>query len=158
MDKNKIVEKIEKTLEVFKNTLNTLNTEENLVLGGSTALRLHGINTKRIPEDLDIILFSPTMKQFNFLKSIEDFSDFTQDKGYEQVYKFRKVKDNITFTLDVLIEHSAVPQNLLLLKRGKLLIKVQDIDNTIVAKSSYGRDKDLKDMLDLKNLNFNPSK
>jgi negative regulator of genetic competence, sporulation and motility len=158
MDKNKIIENTEKTLDVFKNILNTLNIEENLVLGGSTALRLHGINTKRVPEDVDIILFCPTIKQFNFLKSIEDFSDFTQDKGYEQVYKFRKVKDNKTFTLDILIEHYAVPRNLLLLKRGKLLIKVQDIDSIIAAKSRYGRDKDLKDMLDMKNLNFNPFK
>ena len=155
MDKSKTIGKIKDTLKVFKNTLDTLNKEDNLVLGGSTALKLHGLNTKRNPEDLDVVLFSPTMEQYNFLKSIEDFSDFEQDEGYEQVYKFKKVMNNRTFTLDILIEQSAVPKNLLLLKMGNLLVKVQDIDNTIAAKCSYAREKDLKDLLDFKNLNFN---
>lgn len=155
MNKIKTIKRIEETLEVFRKTLDTLNKEENLVLGGSTALKLHGLNIKKNPEDLDVILFSPTMEQFNFLKNIEDFSEFDQNDGYEQVYKFKKIVDNQTFTLDILIEHTAVPQNLLLLKRGSMLIKIQDIDITIEAKSSYRREKDLKDLLDLKNLNFN---
>ena len=158
MNKNKTISSMQKTLKVFRKTLDTLNKEENLVLGGSTALNLHGINTNKMPEDLDVIIYLPTGGQLNFLKSIEDFSDFEQDTGYEQVYKFKKVKDDCTFTLDILIEQCPLPENLLLFKSESVLFKIQDINNIIAAKSSYGREKDLKDLLHLKNLNFNPSK
>tara|TARA_R110000803_G_scaffold210835_1_gene284192 strand:+ start:58100 stop:58564 length:465 start_codon:yes stop_codon:yes gene_type:complete len=146
---------LEKTIREFGNLLVELNKGKNIVLGGSNALMLHGIRLDRIPEDVDIILYKPTEAQMGYLESIKDFNMLQESIDlYNEtptVFKFKKYN----LTLDILIEDKPMPDNLLKFKKGYINIGVQNISNVISAKSRYSRTKDLKDLLMLKNINFN---
>ena len=149
--------KLENNLKAFTKILLKLNEDDNLVLGGSYALMLHGLNLKRLPDDVDIIIYRPTPKQIEFLESISDFNNLNElGSDYPTcVYKLKTSKKNVDYTLDILLETKTAPDNLLIFEKNNIKVKIQEISNIIEAKSSYGRTKDFEDMLSLKNLNFN---
>ena len=167
--------KLDKTISEFSNILSRLNNEgdNNLVLGGTHAMILHGLKTPRIPGDMDIIIYSPTEKQ---LETLEVLRDLMVDKEelfneYNRIsFKFEKKIDNVVhtevYTLDILLEFMPFPENLLIyeseiddtkvrVEESSIRVRVQSIENIIKAKSIYGRVKDLTDFINLKNLNFN---
>lgn len=146
-----------KTLMAFSTMLLDLNKGNNLVLGGSCSMVLHGLVTKDLPGDVDIIIYKPTKEQDRVLDSLRDFNTMDNGEGYfsNTVYKFKKTNNGVTRTLDVLIQEEPLPNNLLWYINGKVRIRIQDIYTIIAAKAGYGRTKDYKDLLNLKNLNFN---
>lgn len=151
------IQNLESTLSVFAKILTQLNRDGNLVIGGSNALVLHGIKVARVPVDVDIIIYSPTDRQLKILELVSDFSHVQTVGGDypKTVFKFKTKKLGKVYTLDILFEEGSLPENLLLFKKGNILARVQDVDKVIEAKSSYKRSKDLTDLLDFKNLNFN---
>lgn len=144
-----MIDKMENTLKTFSKTLIRLNKGNNLVLGGSCALSLHGLNTSRVPEDVDIILYKPNPSQIKLLELLSDFSEI--EESYGKVFKFKKEG----YTLDILINIEPEPKNLLFYINGEIKIKVQNVSNIVKAKASYKRKKDFLDLISLKNLNFN---
>ena len=106
---------------------------------------------------MDIVIYDPTVKQLELLENLGDFNTLDgQTEGYPiSVLKLKVSKNNKDYTLDILIENRDIPKNLLLYENGDIKIKVQDVATIIEAKSSYGRSKDFKDLLNFKNLNFN---
>lgn len=158
MDKNKKeLALISNTLKAFAQHLVVLNEGNNLVLGGSNALMLHGLNLERSPEDVDIIMYNPTPKQLDYIESIKHLNtlDEKSDYGVTNVLKLRARRGLTTYTLDILTVFELLPEHLLVYEKENVKIKVQDIATVIEAKGNYGRLKDVKDLLALKNLNFN---
>ena len=138
------------------------------------ALNLHGIKLHREPNDVDIIIYNPTSEQLVILESLKDLDQIT-NRPYGQEVRVIKLKTEyfgLSSNLDIIIETENKPQGLLLTtfstKDGIIYIPIQSIENVVKAKSSYkfrvhddnstleyARLKDLKDLIELKNINFN---
>lgn len=146
----------------------------NVVIGGTNALLQHGLKISRTPSDLDLIIYQPTEEQLQILKTIAVF-DLIKDRPelqYGNLQKAIKIEKDGLF-LDIITETEPTPQNLLYYRYGHSdkLLQIQSIENVIKAKLSYKferqsdsrdrsltkymRSKDLEDLLDLKNSNFN---
>lgn len=148
----KLVSFMDRNLLAFSKTLERLNLDNNLVLGGSNALMLHGIQTKKTPEDVDIVIYQATDRQLDFLETLQEFSTLGSSG---KVFKFKISRNNEDYTLDILLEDGPLPSNLLYYIKGNIKVRIQDVFAIIKAKADYKRNKDLIDLLDLKNLNFN---
>lgn len=143
-------------------TLNILKATP--VIGGSWALRLHGLNIEREPGDVDIILYSPTSQQISILrdnaKDLYTSEEEFLDNDVRRSYKFAKGG----FLLNVLIEpDTPEPPNLLNVTFNETRYLVQSITNIVAAKGSYtfikdgklhSRMKDVSDLAFMKNNNF----
>lgn len=157
-----------KNLGIVEDFLHSLNAGlgGNVILGGSAALQLHGLNLSRRVDDLDIIIYKPTEEQMKVLELMEPFnlslfpiySEFEKSERRVRKFEIRGVK------LDIILEKEIEkPQNLLLFHiHTCFTIPIQSIENVIAAKNSYTlkehtyrRSKDMEDLIDLKNKNFN---
>ena len=156
---------LEKILSKFQSVLKII-FDTNIVIGGSAALKLHGLEIGREISDVDIIIYKPTPSQRLFLRLVEQKSP-TELDGYERrVYKFTKTLLK-KYSIDVIVSHEDLPENLLSCELLSHTVKIQSIENIVKAKASYvskvdGRGsllyiskKDATDMINLKNLNFN---
>ncbi len=149
--------------------------EDNLVIGGSNALKIHGLNISRKCEDLDLIIYNPSERQKKILEGLK-FFDIIKDRPikaieYPEGVLPKAIKLNGGhYYMDIIIENKTVPEDLLLLKFNDIYFKIQNIQLTIDAKNSYkwerqggeeislikySRSKDMRDLIDLKNMNFN---
>jgi len=156
---------MEQYLKTFKQLIQPLGTQ-NVVIGGTIALKAHGLIMSREATDLDLIIFNPTEKQKAYIESMKFFEIENRNipqHVYQKSFKFKKAN----LTIDILIQESEVPQGLLYAEFEGTFYKVQSIKNTIDAKRSYClygsiggnvkyiREKDVKDFEDLKSSNFN---
>ena len=148
--------------------------DTNLVIGGKSALRLHGIKMSCDPKDIDFIIYEPTIAQIAVLNHIRPF-DITKRPDDARDYPIEKLKvmkfEIAGNFLDIIIEYKPMPNDLLCISvpdQGEFF--VQSVDRVIDAKMSYAwdkkkedglhtfmRSKDLTDLIDLKNSNFNVS-
>lgn len=162
---------MKKFIEVFKTELAELSIDDNLVIGGSHALQQHGLNLGDWrPDDLDVIIFSPTTFQIDYVKNKfnqcadEYMIDELEDKAGKEVeprsYKLTKgmFVMNIIFAYD-----ESMPTDLLFFFHEGVYWRINSISNIIDAKLSYSRgenkaylrQKDIHHMMLLKNYNFN---
>ena len=151
----KVTKKMDETIIQFYTILSQLNRASNLVIGGTHALHLHGLNLERAPDDLDIIIYKPTKEQRHILSLLRSVSegDCLGSAGKRSL----KLKKN-GYCLDILLEdYASLPKGLLeyVSDDGRVKGKVQSVQGVIDAKASYGRSKDHLDMIKWKNLNFN---
>lgn len=151
-------------------------SDSNIVIGGSQALKIHGLEIGRDSQDLDIIIYEPTAKQYETLKAFDVFSDRTSLSNMDYEVDENSPRRSFKFRLngreiDILIEHTPCPKEVLyymmeVSAMHSLMIKVQSINKVIAAKRSYrlrrdeglgqySRTKDFLDFQNLKNLNFN---
>lgn len=182
---------VDEYLETFAGILKNIDGD-NVVIGGTHALKLHGIKMSRPAADLDIILFQPSQHQLQFLDSIRMFNvladtSFTNRHHKDSEYPIEKVKlmkfkqkmkyyPNEELALDIIQTHLPLPGGLLLHlfepyntnREFKKLYRVNSVSNIIEAKMNYTfekkneeglkqyiRQKDVIDIMDLKNSNFN---
>jgi len=151
-------DKLKNLIITFSSLIQQLN-ENNIVLGGSVALFLHGINmgNKKI-DDLDIIIYNPTQNQEKQLKLLHTFNDNENMKySSKKIYKFQAKG----LVLNIILEKSDTPKSLLNWDG----FKIQSIQNVINAKNSYIittksgneylRKKDIEDLMNYKESNFN---
>lgn len=149
------------TIMAFSNILNELDKGGNLVLGGTHAMILHGLEVPREPNDVDIIIYKPTLAQLNLLKMLKDVvvegsTNGVPDNPKVAKRSYKLVSNKCSMhVLDILLEFDKVPEGLLTYKHKSIKIKVQSIRNILYAKANYGRSKDFKDFNLLKNINFN---
>lgn len=160
---------LKKTLSAFLGTIETIYGD-NLVLGGSHALKLHGLEFHREPSDVDLIIYRPTVTQAKFLELVQrnngQKGDFLKNPDYRvRVTKFKS--PNGRYSLDIIISEEETPKNLLSLNLLDIDFKIQSVENIVKAKASYlhkvdGRgsskfisQKDAIDLQNLKSLNFN---
>jgi len=128
------------------------NGSSNVVLGGSLILKIHGLNFSRKSEDLDVIINFPTPKQNEYIKAISNFSENNSEYWGKDNLKFSK--NNLY--INVLINNTVEVNDFFLqYKWGNKLYDINSVSEIIKAKSLYGRVKDFKDMILLKNENFN---
>jgi hypothetical protein len=160
---------LKKTLSVFAETIKILNGD-NLVLGGSNALELHGLEIGREANDVDLIIYRPTTEQTAFLDMSRQISGqktkLDPDDYPVRVTKFIKTLDK-KYSLDVIVSSEEMPRDLLSYDFLEGRLKIQSIHNIVKAKSGYLHkvdnrgscwyisEKDSKDLQQLKNLNFN---
>jgi len=156
----------------FKNLIQQLKQENNLVIGGTTALMFHGLIC-RSPSDLDIIIYKPTERQKNIITALLDFDsvcNYVTDIRDRRAFKFNKEG----YVVDILLEKESHPNmdDLLLKSIDSNYYRIQSVQEIVKAKSKYVlhdneglskeclyvREKDLKDFLELKNNNFNISR
>ena len=175
--KEKKTTKMVQDILAFQDLIRSID-DTNIVIGGMHALKLNGLKMNREPNDLDLIIYNPTTKQQDVIKSIKlfetsrpnltYFTDTHQTNKGQKSYKFEKNG----FVLDILIEDKETPKNLLLYKLASFDLRIQSVSNVIDAKNSYRhtehgrahgvfgpeyvREKDMIDLFDLKNSNFNP--
>lgn len=142
----------------------------NMVIGGSYALEAHGLNLGRDPEDLDLVIYRPTERQLALLRMLSPlqqprkykFQDEEEQFQYQRSWKFKRNKQ----TLNILLNRNVdMPYDLLLYKTESGMFYVQSIRRVIEAKNAYQinsaghekyiRLKDMKDLQNLKQLNFN---
>lgn len=157
---------IDTYLDTFFDILEVLEKDNNVVLGGSMALQLHGINIGREPHDLDIILYKPTQDQIKYVSGLEG-----REEIGKQYSPYSKVNEVERHSLIVIVRKS-IKMNILSnsedLKHHYLMYKghkVQSVDRIVEAKASYTyqtetkasyiRMKDIIDLQYIKNNNFN---
>lgn len=156
--------------------------DNNIVFAGVNALKLHGLFMNREANDLDVVLFQPTQNQIDYLTNISLFQiskpfghngDYLPNEQEEILSSLRqksmKFEHNGLF-LDVLLTKDELPHDLLYYKAFETMWKIQNIALNIEAKNSYSlsrerdgmslyrRSKDMEDLIDLKNSNFNFNK
>ena len=165
---------LEDTTRVFKRVLDKLKGPfDNIVIGGSLALHMHGLKLGREVADIDVIIYKPTKEQLEVLELLKNF-DMVEGRPYGEEVKCIKLKRTSygdEFTMDILVETVQAPSDLLFADIRGVRYRIQSIDEVIKAKSSYefhmndkgestgyARAKDLRDFLLLKNHNFNPIK
>lgn len=180
-NKQKVINKIVLVVSTYQNLIESLignqppNQMPNIIIGGSAALHLHGLNFRDLL-DLDIIIYKPSPAQQLILEGIKAFdtiSNYRTQKEERRVIKLQKDRNPTGEkrdyqVLDIIIEKDKeIPSGLLTVKINGITFPVQSIDKVIEAKASYRfhsddvnlsnyvREKDLKDLLDLKNDNFN---
>lgn len=157
---------IHKYLDVFSNELLILATaageKSNLVIGGSLALQLHGLNLGNWhPEDLDIIIFEPTDDQrdkVEVLMKAACATDYLGEPFDKQEIRSWKIEKN-GWTMNVIYAFEPKPSDLL----EWMGFEINRIDNIIDAKLSYSsgvkkdflRRKDMWHLSVLKSNNFN---
>jgi len=166
--------------------------DNNMVLAGTLALRLHGLNISRDSGDLDVVLYQPTKKQLDILTTLSPLqvkNPFHDGDCYDNDLRGKLLKNGRQKTIkfqkdglfiDFILEHDKhLPDfDLLVLKYesdscndvtgilNKYEFKIQNIFLNILAKNSYildardglniyRREKDMKDLIMLKNENFN---
>lgn len=148
-------EKLNKISNLLK--ILTESNNNNIVIGGSAALLFHGLSLDKQPEDFDIIIYSPTLFQYEKLKTFELFTLPNQvPSSSRKSYKMR-INDVL---VDILIEKKlSLPENLLKIEVENHLYFVQSINNIIAARKTYcnplPRLKDLVSCTKLKEKNFN---
>jgi hypothetical protein len=163
---------IECYLNTFKEIIKSLNTSDNLAIGGYQALKLHGLTLNRQPSDLDIIIFQPTPRQLATLKVLQCFDCIKRprDVDFEHIKVFKFKKHDMF--MDVIIAKEYIGPLLSFNYEGGSF-KVNSIFEVIRAKASYksrrnedgpdytnetntyARAKDMVDFQQLKNINFN---
>ena len=155
MISEKSLNSIVKTLKEFGIRDNNIN---NLVIGGTKALELHGIITPEPPDDIDIIVYNPTKSQLDMLSAYSLIDEDTNTISTVE-YGRRSIKIVGSFMkLNFIISHDKLPTDLLSsnILFNNLPMKVQSISNIFKAQKSYNnRTKDLIRSIKLKELNFN---
>ena len=157
------MEKTIRLIEEFAQTIKFLREEkDNVIIGGAAALKMHGLEIGREVDDLDVIIYSPTENQKRILDTLELISK-TKYYGPEENRRTIKIENN-KLVLNIIKEAGGVPRNLLSVNFRNSSILIQSISNVIKAKvgytmnyddGTYMRAKDMKDLVILKNLNFN---
>ena len=146
---------INKKLIAFGKLISTLNTSDNLVLGGTSALELQGIELGRTSEDIYIIIYNPTKEQDMLIDALSIFDRIPRSGGFEcyetTVMKFKKGE----YYMDLHIVSDEDTPKTLYDKTAIGLFRIQTVANVIKAKAAYGRDKDKEDLGNMKLLNFN---
>jgi diphthamide synthase (EF-2-diphthine--ammonia ligase) len=138
-------------LSVFYEVLKKINGS-NVVLSGAVAIKMHGLYLSRHAADLDVSIYLPTDVQKMALELLSTLAvNGTEYCGTKRVYRF--VKGDLC--MDLLIESESVPGGLLEYNYKTEHFKVQSVENIIIAKRKYNREKDWRDFADLKNQNFN---
>ncbi len=144
--------------------------QNNIIIGGTHALKLHGLILPRPPQDLDLVIYNPTPEQLEYIQSIRIFHIGKYNREHSittcKSFVFKKQK----MLLNVILEHgSTQPQCELLYNYGGQHFEIQSIENVLAAKNSYRlepvrtsitgmryvRAKDVADCIAMKNLNFN---
>lgn len=146
----------------FSTLLGNLN-DTNVVIGGMWALKIHGLNILREINDLDIVVYRPTPEQSVIIDTLKAIQGSRRGQPYHNQRSVKVERDG--FVLDILIEDKHTPDNLLLYQYNDWYFKVQNIKEVIDAKRSYSyqdetrggyiREKDVRDIFDLKQANFN---
>ena len=150
---------LNKHLDAFNAILNKLDklstTGNKCRIGGSMALKLHGLKIPRTPDDLDIIISFPSIQQEEYLQLLKPFNYNTNLGFYDDnQYNFRFKKDGMI--LNILISYNTNSYgNDLFYKHNDQYYPIAPIEETISAKRKYNRLKDLGDFIYLKNNNFN---
>lgn len=161
-------------IDTFKKLIDSLN-DYNVCLAGICALKSHGLILHRDASDLDMVIYKPNEKQratLDVLSALQikqqRFEGMDDDyvRNNQRVYKFKKDGKY----LDVILEPTELYLNdCLFYKHGDSYYKVQSIKRNIEAKvayssqfndssglrNNYARQKDVQDLIALKNLNFN---
>jgi len=156
---DRAVERIVKTLRVFQNTIDLFMGSpflDNLVLGGSASLVLHGLEFREI-QDVDIIIYNPTPEQIRVFESLILLSSPSieySNKEYGPVRRVLKLSKN-GLNLDIILEReSTMDYTLLRASINGVIWFIQSVREVVKAKTEYSREKDLQDLLYLKNNNF----
>lgn len=135
----------------------------NIVIGGSAALILHGLNLPRGCSDIDLIIYSPTKEQLDVIKILGIETSLNDSFGYAGKRVSKLSRDGIKIDI-IVAETTPVPENLSFIMLNFSLLKIQSVQGVIDAKNSYSqeresqlyiRGKDLIDLIELKNNNFN---
>lgn len=159
-------QKVEHYLKTFKELLIHLKDENNFIIGGIWALKLHGLIVSRETNDLDLVIYNPTPKQLQVLKALKFFEyhgsssdEYNISRIAEEDRRSFKFKKN-DLIIDILLDYDRDfnPNNYLSYKD----FNIQSIEKVMEAKRKYRandqkyvREKDVIDFLTLKNENFN---
>lgn len=150
-------------LEIFNQHIDLLNAD-NVFIGGLVALQSHGLSC-RAPEDLDVIIYNPTLYQINTVRKmvgLPEFEDRSQDEKEEdseydenddprrRSYKLVERGMILNFLMEYKMD---APTDCLLYHFNGRYYNISPISSTIAAKKKYSREKDLKDFEELK-MNF----
>jgi hypothetical protein len=134
--------------------LKVRSTTNNVRIGGSLALKLHGLNFSRPPGDLDVIITNPTKDQKEYLKALKFFDLYNDEERYPNHTNYKFKKDTLILNILVVDYYIDSPYYLEYMFDNKYY-SIIDIKEIIQAKKVYKRKKDIEDFLLLKNENFN---
>lgn len=146
------MDELKEYLQVFYPIIDDLNKDNtnNIKLGGTLVLKLHGLNFSRKIGDLDIVVYNATQKQRDYIKAL---SNFRVDSNYGSQVNI-KIKKHDLF-LNILLADIPITHENVYYEWGSKRYEIVSISEIIKAKASYKRVKDMEDLLMLKNENFN---
>ncbi len=123
----------------------------NVAIGGSYALRLHGLEV-RTSNELDLIVYPSSEEVINYILDVTkgDQGSPQREIGGDRRRSYKIERNGLT--VDFLLEEELEMEQDLLIAQG--LVKVQSIKVILDAKRSYGRDKDKKDFDNMIKNNF----
>lgn len=136
----------------FQKELSELNGS-NTVLSGSCVLEAYGLNTGKLPGDLDLIIYNPTKSQIEYIKLLRSRDVMDKERQIEEHYKkVISIMSAKGLKMDIVFESYNIHAG----EHPRYHeFKLQPIDRIIQAKRRFNRPKDLEAFLDLKQLNFN---
>ncbi len=134
--------------------LKSKSVSNNVRLGGSLVLKLHGLNFSRRSDDLDVIITNPTKEQKEYLSALKFFDVYNDEDRYPDQTNFKFKKDGMYLNILVVDNYKDQPFYLQYMFDDKYY-SVVGINEVIKAKKQYKRKKDIEDFLLLKNENFN---
>jgi len=144
-------------LNKIKYIYNLLNSNNNVIIGGSYSLLLHGLITHEKPNDIDLIIYSPTHEQKKYLEFLSLMTISTPKKTEYERRSYKIKIDDIL--VDILVSEEKLPDNLLSITKYDTTFKIQDIKGVFKARQAYNkvkiRRKDVIASSKLKELNFN---
>lgn len=156
-------------LEVVSSAISLINrdtspSKNNVIIGGSYALALHGLMVDAKPMDIDLVVYSPTPRQMANLNSLSYTfgkpSQISSQCSTRRSYKFdihgrevdflieydSKINTNEMLQIPLRVSNIGIPES---------FVSVQSIKGVMEARSRYKRTKDYESCLNLKNMNFN---
>lgn len=157
---------LDRHIEEFQSEIRFILNNSQMVMGGSLILKLHGLNMGNwVPGDLDVIVFNPDSKAFDYIEGNLDPAD-NYNVPDEEIHSYGVTRKDMT--LNVIISKEVPPVNPLQYcyqdtPFTQMYIPVNPINRIIEAKASYSvgkkdqflRKKDMLHLQALKNLNFN---
>jgi hypothetical protein len=143
-------------LDTFKVLINDLikysSNTNNVRLGGSLILKVHGLNFSRPIGDLDIIITNPTKEQEYYLEAIKMMG--VMNDGYTGIDNIKFKKNSLIINILIIRNHKEYISPMFYKYNG-YEYGIVSINEILNAKKQYNRSKDIKDFLMLKNENFN---
>ena len=122
---------------VLVKVLKQLQPLNNVVLGGSKALELHGIELGRKVQDIDLVIYSPTDEQIKTINTLHSVVGIHTERDSQYAQRSFKVCVDDT-VIDILpIKDEKINDGLLTSTVGDMQVKVQSIKNVMRARQKY---------------------
>jgi len=138
--------------------IDSLSGHDNIRIGGSVALDMHGLKLPNPPEDVDIIIYQPSSEQMSIIQALHNLNvyKFNDSEYIETLDKIVIGLEHGGKKVDILIDtvNRASEYNVSVFTLSGQEVGIQPVFDIIKAKKDMGRQKDIDQIKSIIDLNF----